>query len=351
MPWVEMFLGTFNSIYPLFDPQALLRTFKSWYAAPDRSDSTTWALINVILALVHNTGCSTESSSRGATYVHNAQSVLSEVISADVEIVNVQIPLGLAILFWNVHNIQPSLILTATALRLLHRLGLHSKELCNQNLRPEEVAQGQRVFWMAYIIDREISNLAQVPPLQLDSDTDIDLPPLGLQDGLAGVLFTADGTCALNFFRARIQLAQIQGIVYERVYSVAAFAATTHERLENVDRIYKALDDWGDSIPTAFRPSSLDASTALPRYMCTLYAVRLTCRAKISHATTHDSYHLSEWLTHLRERGDNISDGASLLPISPPVPLRWQTLVDESRDLLWLYSSVSKPHKDAVFFS
>ena len=52
-------------------------------------------------------------------------------------------------------NPQPSFFLVAAAIRLSHSIGLH-KRGSGFNLNPIEIEQRKRVFWIAYMLDREL---------------------------------------------------------------------------------------------------------------------------------------------------------------------------------------------------
>jgi hypothetical protein len=51
-------------------------------------------------------------------------------------------------------NPQPTYFFIATAMRLAHSIGLHKKGV-NFNLNSAEVEQRKRVFWIAYMLDKE----------------------------------------------------------------------------------------------------------------------------------------------------------------------------------------------------
>jgi hypothetical protein len=51
-------------------------------------------------------------------------------------------------------NPQPSFFLIAAAMRLAHSIGLH-KKFSAFGLNPSEVEQRKRVFWIAYMLDKE----------------------------------------------------------------------------------------------------------------------------------------------------------------------------------------------------
>jgi len=52
-------------------------------------------------------------------------------------------------------NPQPSFFLVAAAIRLAHSLGLHKKSPSFTGLDQGEVDQRKRVFWIAYMLDKE----------------------------------------------------------------------------------------------------------------------------------------------------------------------------------------------------
>jgi hypothetical protein len=51
-------------------------------------------------------------------------------------------------------NPQPSFFLVAAAIRLSHSIGLH-KRGSGFNLNESEIEQRKRVFWIAYLLDKE----------------------------------------------------------------------------------------------------------------------------------------------------------------------------------------------------
>lgn len=364
---IEEYLSTFNNVFPLFEATKVFQVVKAIYADPKPdSDPVSWALLNTVLALATHTATTTRTSKhhlQTSTYLSNAQSVLSHIISSDdISLLNVQISLGLALLFWLVMDLQPSMILIATALRLAHRLGLHSKN-ASLHLSRKEVQQRNNVFWMAYILDRDTSMLMRVPPIQQDADIDIDIPPLleveAEQDAFTGFVFSSTPSClatttpsstSMNFFRSRILLARIQGKVYEYVYSLPAQHAHPTQRAQKIALVLQALDEWSSKIPEAFRPCALinssSASSNDARMFCILYGTALGCRALISLASNADSYHYSKWVGDVREYGKNVSanEVENFVPEegqTPPVSKEWQRLVQDSRESMGLFESAA----------
>jgi hypothetical protein len=52
-------------------------------------------------------------------------------------------------------NPQPSFFLVAAAIRLSHSLGLHKKGSIFTGLENAEIEQRKRVYWIAYMLDKE----------------------------------------------------------------------------------------------------------------------------------------------------------------------------------------------------
>ncbi len=348
LPITEHYLATFNSVLPLFHAATLLQTVKNWYQNPHSRDPITWAVINVVLALAHHTSSPGDWTPIGstATYLNNVQSVLKEIIMRETNLVNVQVILGLAILFWAAEDLEPALILIGTAIRLAHRLGLHtrkSSEQCSTTL----ALQMNRVFWIAYILDRDISLQLRLAPVQLDSDIDLDLPPLEATDDLAGFIFAVDGHTKINYFRARVELARIQGNVYDCVYSASAQNWSSEQKSQKATHIIQMLDDWSSRIPPAFHNKALLQSyyTGVSRYLCILYSTRLSCRALISFASPSDSFHYSVWMQRLQDYGGEVAAGQ--IVSHAPVPQGWQALANAAREYMRLFETVTL--KDTFF--
>ncbi|KAI1095726.1 fungal-specific transcription factor domain-containing protein [Rostrohypoxylon terebratum] len=341
VPIVESYIANFNSIFPLFHPETLLQDVRSWYRDPHLRDPIPWAMINVVLALGLRTSRPGEITPIGSIeiYLNNAQSVLTQVIMCETTLMNIQILLGIVILFWTADDLRPALVLITTALRLSHQLGFHSRKFSGQ-LDQVAVLQQNRVFWIAYILDRDISLNCKLAPIQLDSEIELDLPPIETTDDHTGFVFAPDGREKLNFFRARVELAMIQGKVYECAYSASAQKFASKERSQKARQIFGMLDDWTSKISPVFSASTLRQASApaLSRYFCILYSARLSCRTLISYASAWDSFHYSIWMGNVQDYGKKVVEGQAASEI--PIPQKWQELVSECREYMRLYATV-----------
>ncbi|KAI3319386.1 hypothetical protein HD806DRAFT_292235 [Xylariaceae sp. AK1471] len=348
LPVIKWYLAASNSYVPLFDPSSLLTAVKDWYYKPHSREPAVWAMINVVLALAHHNGYSgRKSRSINATsYINNAQSVLTDAITHETSLIHVQVLIGLSMLFRTANEWTPAVVLIATALRLAHKLGLHrrSSEQHDCALR----LQRDRVFWVAYILDRSISSQTRISPVQLDSDIDLDLPPLEpLYGDLAGFVVADDKHTKFNFLRASVEMARIQGLVHKYVCSGSAQSFSSTEEAHNVALVHQELDAWTAQVPLDFHPAILlqSGGSALSRHFCMLYAARLSCRAFIRYGSARDSFHYSNWVEGLQDYRKRVAAGQIVSRTADQQG--WLTLVDESRDYLKLFLTIKS--RDAIF--
>lgn len=343
----ETYLTTLNTVLPLFHPGRLLQSINNWYTHPDRRDSTTWAAINVVLALAHPRPPPDEPTPRenAAYYLHNAQTVLSEVIMGDAELLHVQVLIGMVILFQGTRDLKPATMLIAIALRLAHELGLHTRRSVGY-LDATQVLERDRVFWIAYILDRDISLRTNRPPVQRETDIDLEWPSAEPDDG-AGNVTDANGTFEFNFLRCRVRLAWIQGQVYDFMVAVRVGTMNDYKRDENIVRLNHMLDDWLSSVPPPFRPNSVlqAGQPNLSRSFAILYSTHLACRSQVYQANAMES----RWMQNLQTFGRTVTQQGHIVPA--PLPTRsyqdWEKLVDESRGYMQLFWGVER--RDQAF--
>lgn len=338
MPMVGTFLNAFNSVFPLFHPDTLLRLVGECYALlPHQRDPVVWAAINVTLALasqltpqVSINGCKVPWTGCANEYLNNAQSVVSTVILGEIRLINIQTLVGLTMVLQTAHNQEPALIMLSATMRLAHKIGLHDRA-ASVHLDPVERRQHARVFWLAYMLDKELSLRTQRPSVQIDGDIDLDLPSSlpSDEDDTAGIIINAQGDASMNYFLARVQLANIQGGVYDCLYSTRARMRTPEERSVARNSIVIALGEWQASVPPEFSPnvvaSSTSKSPANAGFLCILHSSSLLCRTLVDRSHAWDE----QWVKAVR----NYSDGAE----SPQLPSDWGALVHQARGYMILF--------------
>lgn len=160
LPVVETYFRQFNTALPLFDQSCFTRMINRFYSNPSAGSKLEWAAINVVLAIGY---CARSiagddialrfDDSKITNCINNVREQMDDILSRKDEIYGVQVLLGLAILHQgNVDQETPS-TWVSTALRLAHRMQLHSK--ANLADYSSGVAQQRtNVFWIAYFLDK-----------------------------------------------------------------------------------------------------------------------------------------------------------------------------------------------------
>ncbi|KAL6903850.1 fungal-specific transcription factor [Trichoderma evansii] len=335
-PIIENYFTHINSLMPLFSRMSFFQKLHSYYASECENPRKTWAAINIVLALGTRLPISPSADfdlkyedSQVTKYVENVQSVLSELVTQDVDLLSVQVILGLVIIFNSLKDSSPAVVLIGTAIRLAHRLRLHSRDH-QQNDCPDEALQRSRVFWIAYIFDKDICIRHHTPSVQADDDIDLHLPVDMPPDG-AGNVYAKDGRFLVNFFRLRLQLAHIQGQVYNQLFSTRAVKITPQERQTRVALLHNELERWRLTVPSELQADAVTehASRTELFWLCMTHFSYLGCLVMIHGMWSHDT----EWRKRLKPsvtRGDtagNIDRSKSL----PPLPRGWKYCVQMSR--------------------
>jgi hypothetical protein len=346
---IGIFLADINSILPLFDPQQLTQTVDRWYNNPTQRSRTSWAVINVAMAIAQYSsfgqvtfGHVDEGVGSVPDCLDKAQSVLTEILMGDVELGNLQVVLGLVILFQGTSDVRPAVFLISTALRLCQVLGIHRIDSdFYRNSTPREALQACRVFWIAYILDRDIAMRIRQAPIQQDTDISIELPPTKPDEDAAGFVSTPEMyQHGFNVFRAYVELSQIQGCVYNALFSVSSQQLSPGERAASCQAIRMLIKDWKGRIPATLSAEALSQTQnylpCVTRFICVLYGMVVTCLGQLCQVNAMEL----GWVDQLRCYGRSITVGLGEPCLPPPQPQGWNALVDECREFMPLFTSV-----------
>lgn len=349
LPMIHSFLEDFNSVMPLFHARTLLCTIHEFYdTGSQQRDPVVWAAINIVLALAYrNSKPDSGRSNRSKEYFTRAESVLSSVMLGEIRLLNIQVLLGMVMIMQAMPDLQYALILMGTTMRLAHRIGLHNHHY-SAHLDPTEAKQRAHVFWLAYILDKDLSFKSKQPAIQRDDDIDLELPAIDHDDYLndegydtedgtasAGMITTLDGTVKMNYFVTRIHLAVVQGGIYDYLYSTGSQKRNPEERSQALESVACALEKWKSSIPFDFGASAAlnRTSTGTLHLLGAMYATSLACTALLNHASAWNS----QWVSTLRMYA---TEGTE-----PYLPPQWETLVHEARELAILLEAMPEPEE------
>ncbi|KEF53518.1 uncharacterized protein A1O9_10493 [Exophiala aquamarina CBS 119918] len=345
LPIIEIYLQGFNSVLPLFHAETLLQLVHDCYnVGPLQRDPVVWAAINVVLGLAHQYNpLASRDIPSSAAYLSRAESVLSRVVLGDIQLLNIQVLVGMVTLLQASQDLQPALLLIATTIRLAHAIGLHDRAY-SAHLDCLHAKQRACVFWLAYVLDKDLSMRSKQPSIQIDDDINLDMPsPASVEyheDGIksnntvdtTGVITTTDGAVGMNYFVARIHLAAVEGGVYDYIYSTRARKRSIEERSRALKSVVYALEQWKASIPSEFHASAC-LSRVPPGILCflgALHSTSMACTTLINQANAWDV----DWIASIRRYGRQ--------GIEPLLPPKWEILVGEARDLLVLFGALGK---------
>ncbi|KAJ6437292.1 hypothetical protein O9K51_10266 [Purpureocillium lavendulum] len=348
VPIVNHYFSIFNLVVPLFEQKAFMELLSNFYQGLSRTKAA-WAAIQVVLSLSLRTATPEQLQDSGGPdrfhranlYLKNAQSVVSDLVTREDDLLGIQVLLGIVMLFQNSSDPKPASVVIGTAMRLAHRLRLHTEE-ATKHFTAEENLQRSRIFWIAYTFDKDISLRITAPSIQSDADIDVPLPSLTVSDGI-GLIWTQDGSAHFNYHRLRVDLAHIEGQIYDQLCSNRASRVPPEERKRRVCRLQIQLNRWYERVPLPFQIEHA-ASNLAP--------TELVIVTKMHHAyllatvMTHGLYsHNAEWLKLISSRNQGaIEDLAQAMdscatktPQGPPFPGGWSRCVELSRGCMELF--------------
>jgi hypothetical protein len=311
------FFENFNCMFPLFHQPTFMHLVDRQYSRDPYEGSGWWASLNVALAIAHRLRVMSnlvpqEEDEKAWGYLKNAMAVFTELTMRNTDLLSVQALLGMALFMQGTPNPQPSFFLVAAAIRSSHSIGLH-KRGSGFNLNPVEIEQRKRVFWIAYMLDKDICLRSGRPPAQDDDDMNVDLPSADPDDNIGNIPL-ADGKGKVNLFRLMCEFATIESKVYKQLYSTKAAKQSDGELLNTIGELDHQLEEWKDSIPVDFRPEhEIRAShTPLILHVVFLHFAYYNCLTTIHRMSVHHGY----WTSRL---SNYAIQGLNARPLNPRV--------------------------------
>lgn len=311
------YFDNFNCMFPLFHRPTFMHLVERQYSKDPYQGSGWWASLNVALAIAHRLRVMSnlvphEEDEKAWGYMKNAMAVFSELTMRNTDLLSVQALLGMALYMQGTPNPQPSSLLVGTAIRLSHNIGLH-KRGTGFNLNPIEIEQRKRVFWIAYMLDKDLCIRSGRPFAQDDDDMNVDLPDIDPEDNIGNIPL-ADGKGKMNLFRVMCEFALIESKVYKKLYATKATKQTDGELLQTIGELDQELEDWKDRMPIEYRPENeIQAShTPLILHVVMLHFTYYNCLTTIHRMSIHRGY----WTSRL---SNFAIQGLNAKPLNPRV--------------------------------
>lgn len=337
------FFDNFNCVFPLFHEPTFMHLVDKHYSLDPYEGSGWWASLNVALAISHRLRIIGEDDARledakAWGYLKNALAVFSELTMRNNDLLSVQALLGMALFMQGTPNPQPGFFLVAAAIRLAHSIGLH-KRGSDFNLNEIESEQRKRVFWIGYLMDKDICLRSGRPPIQDDDDMNVELPSENPPDNI-GVVSLGDGKGKVNLFRIQCTFALIQSKVYKLLYSVKAARQTDGELLNTIGDLDQELEEWKDSIPLEFRPEheiKMPSESPMMLHIVVMHFAYYNCLTTIHRMSVHHGY----WTSRL---SNYAIAGLNARPLNPRVFMSAALCVNAARTSISLVKFI--PSRD-----
>lgn len=341
------YFENFNCIFPLFHEPTFMHLVDKHYSNEPYEGSGWWASLNIALAFAYRLRVMSnlvprEEDEKADQYLKNAMAVQVELTMRNTDLLSVQALLGIALFLLGTPNPQSTYFFVAAALRLAHSIGLHKKG-SSFNLNVSEVQQRNRVFWIAYMLDKDICLRFGRPPVQDDDDMNVELPDEDPPDNIGNIPL-ADGKGKMNLFRLMCTFAIIESKVYKQLYSVKASKQTDGELLNTIGELDKELEVWKDGIPLDFRPEhEIKAShTPLILHVVALHFSYYNCLTTIHRMSVHHGY----WTSRL---SNFAIQGLNARPLNPRVFMSAQLCVQAARATIHLLKYIPKGDSSCVW--
>ncbi|KYK61473.1 binuclear Zn cluster-containing protein [Drechmeria coniospora] len=311
------YFENFNCMFPLFHQPTFMHLVERQYSEDPYQGSGWWASLNCALAIAHRLRVMSnlvpqEEDEKAWAFLKNAMGVFSELTMRNTDLLSVQALLGMALFMQGTPNPQPTSLLIAAAIRLANSIGLHRRGT-GFNLNPIEIEQRKRVFWIAYMLDKDLSLRSGRPAAQDDDDMNVELPDANPPDNIGNIPL-ADGKGKMNLFRVMCECTVIEGNVYRRLYSIKASKQTPGEILNTIGELDQELEEWKENIPIDFRPEyEIKAShTPLILHVVMLHFTYYNCLTTIHRMSIHHGF----WTSRL---ADYAIKGLNTRPLNPRV--------------------------------
>lgn len=258
---------------------------------------------------------------------------------------------------WNCHQKT----LCATAWTSIWRLATAFCPCSSyENTEPVEDTQRRLVFWIAYILDKDVAARTRQAPIYCHMALDLplvedevamavaaEIADAGADDGADdGFDAPGDGACArgmpkLNLFRARAELAQIQGRVYDCVFSVQARYMDLGEKARLAPGTRLSIQQWKARVPSTLdvdflsRQNDNGGGAVAPNlpavmfyihFLTTMY-LRQLCAASSIELDLIEEVLSYAWGLDDSKTPTSFTSPSPFIPPSPPSHQGWNVLV------------------------
>ncbi|EQB46796.1 hypothetical protein CGLO_14138 [Colletotrichum gloeosporioides Cg-14] len=234
------------SNYPLLNFHYFVNRFETVPNAEDSFNSTSgWAYMNAVIAV--GTRWKTINSAFQEVcqlawpFLKNAFSVLTELMVKGDDLLSVQAIVAMAVFMQGTTCSRTAALLSSDAVRLSQNIGLHRQPCTMMSMCMQDVEARSRVFWAAYILDKEMGLNHGLDSIQDDDDIETELPT-GLGEGV-------------DILNLRAKLAMVESSIRRRLYTAKGLRLNDDDVVKAIIDLDALLEEWRSSLPADLQPT------------------------------------------------------------------------------------------------
>ncbi|KAJ6197855.1 fungal-specific transcription factor domain-containing protein [Bipolaris maydis] len=315
-------------IFPVVDPVRLQTTISAAYSSTSGASSddihNAQACVFAFLAFVSffNVYQSVNITSDAEKYSWTAHRILMTYTRpVTAETLQTSCMLMLYHLFSG--DLANALIQDSVATRIVYMLGAHTTTYpsCNDvkivsaNSSYRERYLLRNIFWLIYMMDKELSLRTGQPPCLQDEHCDISFPPTYARRIFSQMMgFGTETDLGTVYpFPGSPELSIIKSKAYNALYSARALRKTDAEILRDIRELDDDLECWRLSVPLSYRPTVAFARATLPEDVLVMPSTMLHldynhCVAAIHQATSR----CQAWISGNQDAMDGVGSSLEL---------------------------------------
>jgi hypothetical protein len=267
--YIEAYFGDVQCIMPILDRQTFERQLSAFMENSSTSSTSWLALLNAVIA----SGCRAALSSETAEafqqsgneawgYFQNALNYEIELIHKATDLTAVQAFTVMTVYAQGMSSPQRlEYTLCSIAVRQGQGIGLQRSTPSEWNLRPAEMQERNRLFWVIYFLDKTISLRCGRPSIIDDGEISCPFPKV-CQDVQRPHVDNHDRPVqgynvsepVFDILLSLTGFAMICGRIAKRLYSATALSQPFIRLIDTALELSAQLEHWRRNIPAAFRP-------------------------------------------------------------------------------------------------
>ncbi|KAI1740698.1 hypothetical protein F4680DRAFT_464986 [Xylaria scruposa] len=194
-------------------------------------------------------------------YANKAQYILGHMITTGTTVVGLQTVLALQRYYMLTGRTQSAALLHAIACRMVCALGGHTYELIRHARSEFTWAERQghhlrMLFWMCYILDKDMSLRSGQPPLLTEEYCDLTIPKTFAN--YSDTLQELGKTITIDWYHFHMQgnpvLSRLKEKIHRLLFSPHAFKLSDRELILRIRQLDNDLESWRLSLPPEIRP-------------------------------------------------------------------------------------------------